>query len=102
MPLNWGSIRGTGGGDSSLLNSPDLLPLKVGHFRSDHREPGREPGLEPGRELGRALGSLTTMLGMLRKERKLAVEGSVSWGDVISLGFPKNGGGASPGSGFIS
>lgn len=101
MPLNCGSIRGTGGGDSSLSNSVDLLPLKVGHFRSDHRDPGREPGLEPGRELGRDPASLTTMLGILRKERKLTVEGSASCSDVIPLDFAKTGG-ASLGSGFVA
>lgn len=66
MPLNEGSILGTGGGCSvsmSRSNSTDLF-LKPGHLRSDQRDPGREPG----RELGREAASLITMLGTLRSE----------------------------------
>lgn len=65
------------------------------HFLSDHREPGLDPGLDPGRELGRDP-SLTTMLGILRKERRLTVDRSASCSDDIPLSFAKAGCGDSP------
>lgn len=71
IPLNVGSIWGTGGGCSVLIfrsNSADLFLKPPPHLRSDQRDPGRDPGRELGRELGREPASLMTMLGTLRSD----------------------------------